>query len=101
MHSFKAKEFLLPKYKKVGLRILAAGIFAASLAACGEFKREKETITNLVPQEKTVDANSVGDAKFILQETEIPHQYQLAISWPEEIKKVVIENYGKRIFDSD
>lgn len=101
MRSFNAKGFLLPKSNKVGLRILATSLFAASLVACGDFKKEKEMITNFVPQEKTVKEHSVGDAKFVLQETEIPHQYQLAISWPEEIKKVVIENDGKRIFDTD
>ncbi|GEM_PF-2359897 len=82
-------------------KIFVSSVIATSLVACGDFKNEKEAITTLIPQEKSIRSQTVGDAKFILQETEIPHQYQLAISWPEEIKKVVIENNGKKIFDTD
>lgn len=101
MRSFNVKGFLLPKTNKAGLKILAMNLFATSMVACGEFHKEKETITNNVPQETSVREQAIGDAKFALQETEIPHQYQLVISWPEDIKKVVIENDGKKIFDTD
>ena len=103
MRSFNSKGTFLSQSKRTWFRAGISSLVTIALFSCSEFKKEKEkeTITNLVPQEQTVKQQSVGEAKFVLQETEIPHAYQLAISWPEQIKKVVIENDGDRIFDSE
>lgn len=102
MRSFNVKGILLPKGNRIGPKLISAGVIISQLLACGEFK--KETITNNIPapaKETDVKENALIDAKFLLQATDIPHQYQMVITWPEEIKKVFIEESGKRVFSTE
>ncbi len=95
----KAETFRKPNW--TGLRVLAISVVLGSLIACGELP-EKQTTNNYVQAEqKTVRPKTSGDAKFSLQELDIPHQYQILMSWPSDVTKVVIEDAGKRIFETD
>lgn len=97
---FDKKDLCLSKVNKVGLKILASGILAASMVACGELK-DNQTKEAPPVTEKSNRNQSDGNAKFNLQELDIPHQYQIVVSWPAEVTKVVIEDSGKKIFESD
>lgn len=88
-----------PKAKKFVFGAIIALTSAAYLSACGEFK--KSPGADPAPVKQVLETNTVGDAKFFLNEIDIPHQYQLIISWPEDTKKIVIENDGKKIFEGD
>lgn len=95
-----AKGRALPKTKTAGLKILAATIIASQVG-CGDI--QKEAAKNEIPPitETVNKVQTSGDAKFSLQELDIPHQYQILVSWPAEVTNVVIEDSGKRIFESD
>lgn len=94
-----AKGCALPKKRISGLKILAATIIASQVG-CGDIQQETNT-QNTPVVEKSTHSQADGNAKFSLQELDIPHQYQILVSWPAEVTKVVIEDSGKRIFDSD
>lgn len=98
MRSQSAKGILLPKGNQIGLKVLAASIFLSQLTGCGDFKKETVT-TNTVPVEvPVIKEQTYGDAKFNLIASEIPHQYQMVVTWPSDIKSVVIEDDGKKVF---
>lgn len=84
-HSTKS---VLTSYTALAFMLLAVG--------CGEFKKEK-----IVTQEVKARTLTSGDASVAMTETDVPHQYQLTISWPSDIKKVFIENDGRRILETD
>lgn len=93
------KKLKVKKANLVGLKILAATIIMSQVG-CGDI--QKETANNQpVKNEKTNLVQAQGSARFQIQELDIPHQYQILISWPSEFKKVVIEDSGKRIFESE
>ena len=94
-----AKGPALPKTRISGLKILAATIIASQVG-CGDIQKETNTQSTPVV-EKSTRSQADGNAKFSLQELDIPHQYQILVSWPVEVTKVVIEDSGKRIFESD
>lgn len=94
-----AKGCALPKTRISGLKILAATIIASQVG-CGDIQKEAANKSSPVV-EKSARIQGDGDAKFSLQELDIPHQYQIMVSWPAEVTKVVIEDSGKRIFETD
>lgn len=79
-----------------GGKILASSLILMGLSACGEF--EKEKIVTVEPKARNF---ALGDAQFNLSETDIPHQYQMAVSWPNDIKKVYVEKEGKKVYETD
>lgn len=94
-----AKGRALPKTGISGLKVLAATIIASQVG-CGDIQKEAAN-QNTPVVEKSARIQGDGDAKFSLQELDIPHQYQIMVSWPAEVTKVVIEDSGKRIFETD
>lgn len=94
-----AKGRALPKTRISGLKVLAATIIASQVG-CGDIQKEAAN-QNTPVVEKSARIQGDGDAKFSLQELDIPHQYQIMVSWPAEVTKVVIEDSGKRIFETD
>ena len=96
MSSINVKGFSKPKKTKSILASCSVLAFMLLVVGCGEFKKEK-----IVTQEVKARTLTSGDAAFSMTETDVPHQYQLAISWPSDIKKVFIENDGRRILETD
>lgn len=94
-----AKGRAMPKTRISGLRILAATIIASQVG-CGDIQKEVNN-NNTPVAEKSTRSQADGNAKFNLQELDIPHQYQIVVSWPAEVTKIVIEDSGKKIFESD
>ena len=67
-----------------------------SLTACGEFQKEK--VVTVEPKARNF---SIGDAQFDLSETDIPHQYQMNVSWPKDVKKIYVEKDGKKVYETE
>lgn len=80
--------------KKLSTALLLCGL-SLSLPSCGEFQKEK------VVTDTKIRSFTMGDAQFDLSESEIPHQYQMLVTWPNDIQKVYVEKDGKRVFETD
>ncbi|MBK7961558.1 MAG: hypothetical protein IPK04_10405 [Bdellovibrionales bacterium] len=110
----------LPQYKTFSLLLTA--ILTSHLMSCVEFRNNKKkeeeppapvasADTPPVPgantdsqDSKIQDADPNSDSMkvtFDLRESSIPHQYQLMIKWPKVWTKIVVEDKGVVIFETD
>jgi len=91
---------------KTANSLFIVGIICLNLIGCGEIKKESpqerssEPVVPVVSAPKKEEGIKSEQVKFLLQETNIPHQYQLAISWPEDNQKIVIEESGSKVFET-
>ncbi len=90
MRSFNAKCILLPKIILLTLTI----------AGCNDFKDEpKKSIDEISKTDRvnptTPVIKKLSEAKFLLTETPLPHEYQIEISWNENIKNLLIRDGDK------
>ncbi len=88
------------------LKLVVISFFTlAGFIACNELSRESDTpnvpASSFASNKQTISTKIYGDATFELKETNYPHQYQIFISWPKNISKIFIEDFGTKVFETN
>ncbi|HPI40732.1 MAG TPA: hypothetical protein PLJ21_07995, partial [Pseudobdellovibrionaceae bacterium] len=90
MRSFNALGILLPKIILLFLTIVG----------CNDFKDEPKKSTDpIIKTDPVIPTTPVikklSEAKFLLNETQLPHEYEIQISWDKDIKNLLIRDHDK------
>lgn len=75
-----------------------------SVMACSEIKNkdpETQAIAQDPVENKSLTQKSLDPVVIEMKESDVPHQYQIAISWPDKYKKVLIENEGEKLIETN